>query len=167
MRSWSPLSGSHARTYGLRDMKSPPLGRGAKARWGGCALGNDYEKALAIHVTNIWAAGSAIRKPLTGRHLRRDAREVLVDLLDHDRALAHGRSHPPHRARADVTHHEDARDTRLEHERGAFEPPLGGGGVGGQGRPREDVPQLVASDLVRKPSRVRLRTDEHEERVRV
>jgi hypothetical protein len=69
-------------------MKSPPLWRGARRAdaVGRCALGNDYEDALAIHQANSLACGAAIRNfdPLRGGDAGGDACQVLVNLLDDD-----------------------------------------------------------------------------------
>src|SRR5262245_61639960 len=78
MRAWAPVSfisvpSSSAASSGIPGHEKPPAfarGEGAQTRWGGCALGNDYEAGPAIHQANSVDDRERARKPV---HDRRSA----------------------------------------------------------------------------------------------
>src|SRR5262245_66257449 len=72
MRAWAPVSfisvpSSSAASSGIPGHEKPPAfarGEGAQTRWGGCALGNDYEAGPAIHSANSVDDRERARKPV-------------------------------------------------------------------------------------------------------
>src|SRR5215216_3600155 len=67
MRSPGPLSGLQERIVVFSGYEKPPAfarGEGAQARWGGCALGNNYEEALVVHQANSVDDRERTRKPV-------------------------------------------------------------------------------------------------------
>src|SRR5215510_6819841 len=75
MRAWAPVSfisvpSSSAASSGIPGHEKPPAfarGEGAQTRWGGCALGNDYEAGPAIHQANSVDDRERTRKPVHER----------------------------------------------------------------------------------------------------
>ena len=97
----------------------------------------------------------------SGQRARRARRvEQLVDLLDHDRALADRGRDPLRGVVAGVSDGEHARQAGLEHQRRPLQRPA----ALGQVRAGEHVAPVVALDGVGQPRGVRRRADQDEQR---
>src|SRR5262249_24356088 len=74
MRAWAPVSfisvpssSAGCSVWEISGHEKPPAfarGEGAQTRWGGCALGNDYEAGPAIHQGNSVDDRERTRKPV-------------------------------------------------------------------------------------------------------
>src|SRR4029079_3914198 len=96
--------------------------------------------------------------------------EILLDERDRHAPAPDARSHALDRAVPNLSRREDSWHTRLQKKGIAIERPGASCSVAEQilrVTSRADVAPPVANDLLRQPRRLRLRSDEHEQRIAV